>query len=180
MSELMRRAAPGLALAGIALSTVWLFDPALHPQPAPGAAAAATGDSSDPGTSGDGGTSPDAGTSSDPGTSSDAGSTDPGSADTGTDASGCSAADTVTGDAVMTRWGPVQVAMSFAADGSVCDVHAVAYPANDPHSANLNAMAVPYLDRSALQVGVDFDAVSGATYTSEAYRQSMQSILDQR
>jgi uncharacterized protein with FMN-binding domain len=175
MSELMRRAAPGLALAGIALSTVWLFDPALHPQPAPGAAAAATGDSSDPGTSGDGGTSPDAGTSSDPGTSSDAGSTD-----TGTDASGCSAADTVTGDAVMTRWGPVQVAMSFAADGSVCDVHAVAYPANDPHSANLNAMAVPYLDRSALQVGVDFDAVSGATYTSEAYRQSMQSILDQR
>jgi hypothetical protein len=33
---------------------------------------------------------------------------------------------------------------------------------------------------SGLGVGVEFDSVSGATYTSEAYRESMQSILDQR
>ena len=31
MNELIKRAAPGLALAGVALSTVWLFDPGLHP-----------------------------------------------------------------------------------------------------------------------------------------------------
>jgi uncharacterized protein with FMN-binding domain len=80
----------------------------------------------------------------------------------------------------MTRWGPVQVQMSFASDGTVCSVNAVAYPANDPHSANLNAGAVSYLDQAALQQGVQFDSYSGATYTSEAYRQSMQSILDQR
>jgi uncharacterized protein with FMN-binding domain len=41
-------------------------------------------------------------------------------------------------------------------------------------------MAIPYLDAQAAQQGVSFDGFSGATYTTEAYRQSMQSILDQR
>ncbi|HSO04395.1 MAG TPA: hypothetical protein VLQ92_07945, partial [Candidatus Limnocylindrales bacterium] len=42
MSELMRRAAPGLALAGAALATVWLFDPALHAEMTTTAAASPT------------------------------------------------------------------------------------------------------------------------------------------
>ncbi len=44
----------------------------------------------------------------------------------------------------------------------------------------INSRAIPYLDAQAAEVGVEFDSVSGATYTSEAYRESMQSILDQR
>ena len=80
----------------------------------------------------------------------------------------------------MTRWGPVQVQMEFAADGTVCGVQAIAYPADDHRSAQINSRAIPYLDAAAMQVGTEFDAVSGATYTSEAYRESMQSILDQR
>jgi uncharacterized protein with FMN-binding domain len=80
----------------------------------------------------------------------------------------------------MTRWGPVQVQVAFAPDGTVCSVQAIAYPDDDPHSSRINAMAIPYLDQQAAEVGTSFDAVSGATYTSEAYRASMQSILDQR
>jgi uncharacterized protein with FMN-binding domain len=168
MNELIKRAAPGLALAGVALSTVWLFDPGLHPDLQETASE-----------SGDG--SADSG-------SADTGSADSGSADSGSAAgsdssaatSDCSSAESVTGDAVMTEWGPVQVQMEFASDGSVCSVQAVAYPNNDPKSARINARAIPYLDQQATEVGIAFDSVSGATYTSAAYRQSMQSILDQR
>ena len=95
-------------------------------------------------------------------------------------AADCSDTTSVTGDPAMTRWGPVQVQMEFAADGTVCAVQAIAYPENDRKSAQINSMAIPYLDAQAAQVGVEFDSVSGATYTSEAYRDSMQSILDQR
>ena len=175
MSELIKRAAPGLAIAGVALSTVWLFDPALHPDLRQTASSGSVSE----GTAGSG--SSDSGTSS----GSSAGSGSDSSASSGSDqsasaSSDCSTAEAVTGEAVMTRWGPVQVQMEFATDGTVCSVQAIAYPANDPHSQRLNAMAIPYLDQQAASVGTAFDAVSGATYTSEAYRQSMQSILDQR
>jgi hypothetical protein len=161
MQELMRRAAPGLAVAGAALSVVWLFDPALHPD----ATAGATSASGAPSSAGDPGE----------GATSDAAAAPP-----EVDPSDCSTAQAVTGDPVMTRWGAVTVRATFAADGTTCDVTAIAYPDGDPHSARLNAMAVPELDAAALEVGVDFDAISGATYTSEAYRASLQSILDQR
>lgn len=146
MSELMRRAAPGLALAGAALATVWVFDPALHAQAATTAAQENT----------------------------------PAPGEPTTDPSDCSTPTSVTGDPAMTRWGPVQVRMDFAADGSVCGVQAITYPDDDQRSAMINSRAIPYLDAQAAEVGVEFDSVSGATYTSEAYRESMQSILDQR
>jgi uncharacterized protein with FMN-binding domain len=180
MQELMRRAAPGLAVAGAALSVVWLFDPALQPDATAGAttatgfpspAQADEGDAEEP-------------TGTQPGEVADppAEGAAPGTAATPQEADGsdCSTAQAVTGDPVMTRWGAVTVRATFAADGSTCDVTAIAYPDGDPHSARLNAMAVPALDAAALEVGVDFDAISGATYTSEAYRASLQSILDQR
>ena len=178
MSELIKRAAPGLAIAGVALSTVWLFDPALHPELATTASTASASDgATDSGSTESGSGSTDTGSGSSD--SSDA-SADSGSDDSSAASSDCSSTETVTGDSVMTQWGPVQVQMEFASDGSVCSVQAIAYPANDPHSQRLNAMAIPYLDQEAAAVGTAFDAVSGATYTSEAYRQSMQSILDQR
>ena len=174
MSELMRRAAPGLALAGAALATVWLFDPALHAEMTTTAAASAT----DSGTPADPEDSTDTGESDD---SSDSAAEEPAPTAEEPAASGdCSDATAVTGDAAMTRWGPVQVQMEFAADGTVCAVQAIAYPADDHRSAEINSRAIPYLDDAAMQVGTEFDAVSGATYTSEAYRESMQSILDQR
>ncbi len=191
MNELFRRAAPGVALAGAALATVGVFDPALHAKVSDlSTASAPAGEESTESTQPqDGSGSSDSG-STDSG-STDSGSTDSGSTDSGSTDSGtsggtstgssadCSASTTTrTGEEAMTRWGPVQVRMTFAADGSVCSVEAIAYPDNDPHSSRINATAIPTLDARAASEGVSFDAVSGATYTSEAYRQSMQSILD--
>jgi uncharacterized protein with FMN-binding domain len=183
MGDLMKRAAPGMALAGLALTTVWVFDPALHTDPAPTAAAGIEEDSAplaeEPTDVGDDAGS-DAGSESgadDNTETADDSTTTEESTPAATD---CSDPTMVTGDEAMTQWGPVQVQMGFAADGSVCSVQAIAYPVNDQRSARINASAIPYLDAQATEVGVAFDAVSGATYTSEAYRDSMQSILDQR
>jgi uncharacterized protein with FMN-binding domain len=93
-------------------------------------------------------------------------------------ATSCDAAQEVVGDSINTRWGPVQVAARVA-DGQLCQVYAIDAPHNDGHSARITQQVVPYLDEVATQVGTSFDAVSGATYTSEGYRDSLQSILDQ-
>jgi uncharacterized protein with FMN-binding domain len=104
------------------------------------------------------------------------------STDTSTEAAtdadaSCASGDEVTGDSVMTQWGPVQVVATV--DGQqVCEVHAVTWPANDRKSQAINSYAIPQLDSMASQSGTAFDYVSGATYTSEAYRESLQSILD--
>ena len=171
MSELMKRATPGLALAGVALASVWMFDPALHPEITNTAAAnpAGNGTTDGSGPSADSGTSTDSGASAGSGASTDA----PAAAD-------CGNAESVTGDAAMTPWGPVQVRMELATDGTICGVQALTYPDGDRKSQMINSRAIPTLDAQAAQQGVEFDGVSGATYTTEAYRASMQSILDQR
>ena len=188
MSTLIRRAAPGLALAGVTLSTVWLFDPALQADTEPSAGAPAQDPSSsasganeadtgtDTGTDSSGDAGPDAGTSSgtDTGTAAGAGA----AAGTGEASSDCSTAETLTGDPATTQWGPVQVEMAVADDGTICSVQAVAYPDNDRKSALINSYAIPELDAMAMSEGTAFHSISGATYTSEAYRESMQSILD--
>ena len=85
---------------------------------------------------------------------------------------------TVTGDSVQTRWGPVQVRITVQ-NGRITDVTAVTYPQDNPRDQQINAYAVPQLRREALQAqSADIDTVSGATYTSDGYRQSLQSALD--
>ena len=77
----------------------------------------------------------------------------------------------------MTRWGPVQVTATVAG-GQVCQVQAIAWPSDDRKSQQINAYAVPQLDAMATASPTQFDYVSGATYTSMAYHDSLQSILD--
>lgn len=89
----------------------------------------------------------------------------------------CASATEQLGPAVDTPWGPVQVAATVT-DGQICAVHAVVYPSNDRKSERINASAIPMLDSMATQQGVAFDNVSGATYTTEAYRGSLQQLLD--
>ena len=44
----------------------------------------------------------------------------------------------------------------------------------------MTALAVPKLNQAAVAAGsADIDAVSGATYTSAGYKESLQSALDQ-
>ena len=85
---------------------------------------------------------------------------------------------TVTGDTVQTRWGPVQVRITVK-DGKLTEVTAVTYPTDNPRDQEINSYAIPQLRTEALQAqSAEIDTVSGATYTSDGYRQSLQSALD--
>ncbi|MGW4598469.1 FMN-binding protein [Streptomyces sp. NPDC004457] len=99
----------------------------------------------------------------------------PGSGPSSGSASGTT---TATGDTVQTRWGPVQVRVTVR-DGRLTDVAAVSYPQDNPRDQEINSYALPQLRREALAAqSARIDTVSGATYTSDGYRQSLQSALD--
>jgi uncharacterized protein with FMN-binding domain len=83
------------------------------------------------------------------------------------------------GDVVNTRYGPVQVQVQIA-DGTVSDVAVVQYPSSDSKSERISARALPTLRTEALTAqSATIDTVSGATYTSEGYAESLQAALDQ-
>lgn len=85
---------------------------------------------------------------------------------------------TVTGETVQTRWGPVQVRVTLK-NGRITDVTAVSYPTDNPRDQEINSYALPQLRREALAAqSASIDSVSGATYTSDGYKQSLQSALD--
>jgi uncharacterized protein with FMN-binding domain len=101
------------------------------------------------------------------------------SAGQGSAGTSSSTSTTVTGDVVDTRFGPVQVQVTVA-DGSWIDVQAVALPYGDPTSARISDYAAPELRQQALAAeSADLDGVAGASYTSDGYRQSLQSALSQ-
>ncbi|MFJ4808689.1 FMN-binding protein [Streptomyces longwoodensis] len=106
------------------------------------------------------------------------GSSGSGSTGSGSGGTGASGTRTVTGESVQTRWGPVQVRVTVA-DGKLTDVTAVAYPQDNPRDQQINSSALPELRSEALRAqSADIDTVSGATYTSDGYRESLQSALD--
>lgn len=85
---------------------------------------------------------------------------------------------TFTGDAAPTRFGDVQVEIDVSS-GRIDDIRVIAYPANDRKDLQINQRAIPILVSEALAAqSADVDTVSGATYTSQGYRQSLQSAID--
>jgi len=110
--------------------------------------------------------------------------TKPPSFSSGSSGSSGSSADsagskTATGDAVDTRFGPVQVKVTVV-DGKITSAEAIDYPNRDPRDQEINSFAIPQLVSEAIAANsADIDMVSGATYTSEGYIQSLQSALDQ-
>ena len=85
---------------------------------------------------------------------------------------------TVTGAAVDTRYGAVQVKVTVT-NGKLTSATAIEYPTSDPRDAQINAYAIPALNQEAVQSGTaGIDMISGATYTSQGYIQSLQSALD--
>ena len=83
----------------------------------------------------------------------------------------------VNGSVVRTRWGPVQVQVSVAG-GRITDVRALTYPSGNGHDTAINAYALPQLRQMVLAAqSAQVDAVSGATVTSDGYRQSLQDAL---
>jgi uncharacterized protein with FMN-binding domain len=85
---------------------------------------------------------------------------------------------TFTGGAADTRYGPVQVQITMAG-GRITDAQAVQYPQESGRDVRINSTAVPELNQETLQAqSAQIDTVSGATYTSEGYQQSLQSAID--
>ncbi len=85
----------------------------------------------------------------------------------------------VNGDAFSNRWGVVQVQATFEADGTITSVTTLQTPDGDNQSVRINDRAVPTLNSEALTVqSANVDTVSGATYTSNDYRRSLQSAID--
>lgn len=83
------------------------------------------------------------------------------------------AAKTFTGDSVSAQYGAVQVKLTVK-DGKVTAAQAVQGPSTGP-----GGTAIPTLNQevvSAQSAGID--AVSGATFTSEGYKKSLQSAID--
>jgi uncharacterized protein with FMN-binding domain len=85
----------------------------------------------------------------------------------------------VTGSPVQIPFGTVQVQVTMA-NGVITDVQAIQLPNDRGHSAEVSAYAGPMLRSEALQAqSAQIDSISGATYTSYGYQQSLQSALDQ-
>ena len=64
-------------------------------------------------------------------------------------------------------------------DGELTDVVAIQLPADDRRSASISSRAEHVLRSEALTAqSAAIDGVSGATYTSDAYEQSLQAALD--
>lgn len=114
------------------------------------------------------------------GSSGAAGSTGSGGAGSaGSSASKAPAAQakTVTGSVAQTQYGAVQVRITVSG-GKITKSEAVQAPKGGL-SDQKTALAVPKLNQEAVAAGnANIDAVSGATYTSNGYKQSLQSALD--
>jgi uncharacterized protein with FMN-binding domain len=96
-------------------------------------------------------------------------------------ASGSTSASSKTfdGTAAQTRYGTVQVEVTVAG-GKITDVSFLQLTSNDGRSADINSQAGPLLLQETLTAqSSNIDTISGATYTSEGYQQSLQSALDQ-
>jgi uncharacterized protein with FMN-binding domain len=131
------------------------------------------------GTTSGGGAGNAAGSSASSGSSShSSGASSSSKSKTKSTASSSSATKTVTGDAVDTQYGPVQVRITVS-NGKLTSATAIVYPTQDPRDAQINAYAIPVLEKESVgATSANLDMVSGATYTSEGYLQSLQSALN--
>ncbi|MDF3146640.1 FMN-binding protein, partial [Streptomyces sp. T21Q-yed] len=112
------------------------------------------------------------------GSSQGSGSQGSGSQGSGSQGSGAAQVRTVTGSVAQTQYGPVQVRITVNG-GKITKAEAVQTPKGG-QSDQVTANAVPKLNQAAVAAGsADIDAVSGATYTSAGYKESLQSALDQ-
>jgi uncharacterized protein with FMN-binding domain len=85
---------------------------------------------------------------------------------------------TINGAPADTRYGPVQVQIKVTGNRIVSS-DAIVYPTSERRDREINDYAVPQLNDETVQAqSANIDTVSGATYTSDGYRQSLQSAID--
>lgn len=86
---------------------------------------------------------------------------------------------TYTGRSADTRYGPVQVEVTVSG-GRIAKVDVPVYPTESFRDQEINRQAVPELVSETLNAqSAKIDMISGATYTSDGYLQSLQSALDE-
>ncbi|MFE7230843.1 FMN-binding protein [Streptomyces sp. NPDC057596] len=101
-----------------------------------------------------------------------------GSSSSGAAGSQAAQTRTVTGDAAQTQYGPVQVRITVSG-GRITKAEAVQAPQGGV-SGQKSDLAVPRLNQETVTAqSADIDTVSGATYTSDGYKKSLQSALDE-
>ena len=110
------------------------------------------------------------------------GATSSGSMSSGSSTTTTSGTDgTYTGDAVDIghNYGTIQLQVTVS-DGKVTDVTALAVPQNDPRSSQISSYAVPQLVSQAIEAqSSSISGISGATFTSNGFAQSLASALTQ-
>ena len=90
-----------------------------------------------------------------------------------------SASRTITGSSIDTRYGAVQVEIKVSGK-TITAVNAVALPDQDGHSAQISQYCAPILSQEAMSAQTaQIQMISGATFTSDGYIQSLQSAIDQ-
>jgi uncharacterized protein with FMN-binding domain len=173
-----------LAIVSTAIGLVFLLSFKTHTQSALSTPAAALGTPTpgSPSSASTAGTatasaSPSA-TSASPAKKTSAKKASGGSTNASPSASTASAAKTVTGEAIDTVYGPVQVRITVKG-GKITAVTAVEYPTESPRDYQINSYAIPALNQETLQASsANIDSISGATYTSQGYIGSLQSAVD--
>ncbi|MDQ2957951.1 MAG: FMN-binding protein [Actinomycetota bacterium] len=89
------------------------------------------------------------------------------------------AATDYSGQSVQTRYGIVQVKVTLSGH-QITNVSFLQLTDYDSRSQQINQQAAPILLQQTLSAqSAQIDGVSGATYTSTGYEQSLQSALDQ-
>lgn len=84
-----------------------------------------------------------------------------------------------TGSVIDAFYGNVQVKATIS-NGKITDVAFLDYPHDRRTSQEINSQAMPILKQEAIQVqSANVDIVSGATATSQAFVESLQSALNQ-
>jgi uncharacterized protein with FMN-binding domain len=86
---------------------------------------------------------------------------------------------TYTGSVADAYYGNVQVQVTVSG-GKITNVKFLQYPNTHSTSVMINQQAMPYLQQEAVQAqSANVQIISGATFTSQAFQQSLQSALNQ-
>jgi uncharacterized protein with FMN-binding domain len=84
----------------------------------------------------------------------------------------------VNGSSIGTPYGPIQIQVTIQAQ-RITKTTVLDYPQDGGRSQEINDQALPVLGSETLSAqSAKIDTVSGATYTSDGYRQSLQAALD--
>ena len=155
---MMRRAVPAIVITMIGLGALASFKSSPRVAPKPTASAVTPNRGTTPATS-----APPPGTGVPP----------KASAPTTTNG----ATRTVDGDPVDNQYGTVQVRVTLRGS-TITGVTPLQMPFDRDRSAYISQQAGPYLQQETLQAqSAQIDIVSGATYTSDSWAQSLQSAL---